>query len=132
MTEKTIAIVGSSHCDRDAGYHQIKEVILSHPKDTVVISGGARGIDSMARTVSQELEYEFHEYLPTQQNWQEFKKRNLFIAKESDKVYSFVDSLQDKRCYHCAKADKDNNHQVTGGCYTGLHNGNYEVIVINS
>jgi len=84
----------------------------------------------MARRVATELGYSFHEYLPERQSWPHFKKRNLLIAAEADKVYSFVDPLKNKPCYHCVKADKDNQHQVTGGCFTGLHNGNYEVVHI--
>jgi len=126
----TIAIVGSSHCGEAAAYEQVKALIESYPEDTVVISGGAKGVDTTARLVAKELGYEFREYMPTKQSWPEFKKRNLLIAKEADKVYSFVDPLRNKPCYHCAKAQKDNQHQVTGGCYTGLHNGNYEVVEI--
>ena len=128
MNKITIAIVGSSHCGLNGGYEKIKKLISSYPLDTKIISGGARGIDTTAKTVAKELGYDFEEYLPTKPIWDEYKKRNLLIANLADKVYSFVDKLKDRPCYHCKRANKNNLHQVTGGCYTGLHSKNYEVI----
>jgi hypothetical protein len=124
-----IAIVGSSH-SKDKGYTQIKNLIESYPKDTIIISGGAKGIDTLAIKIANELGYETKVYLPKTQTWPDFKIRNLKIASIANKIYSFADPLLTKPCYHCKNANKNNNHQVTGGCYTGLHNGNYNTIII--
>lgn len=126
-----IAIVGSSHCGEDAAYKQITTLVKSY-SDTEVcfMSGGARGIDSMVKRVCDEQGYDIIEYLPAYAAWPAYKERNLRIAREADKVYSFVDPLKDKSCYHCRNEGRDDQHQVTGGCYTGRHSKDYEVVVI--
>ena len=129
QNNKIIAIVGSSYSG-SKGYIQIKNLIKSYPKDTIIISGGARGIDTLAIKTAKELGYGVKVYFPKSQTWPDFKKRNLEIASIANKIYSFVEPLSTKLCYHCKNANKNNNHQVTGGCYTGLHNGNYETIII--
>ena len=129
-----IAIVGSSHCGTDAGYEQITTLVKYYhdlyPASVSFMSGGARGIDSMAKRVCVEQGCDIVEYLPAYAGWPAYKERNLRIAREADKVYSFVDPLKDKSCYHCRKEGKDDQHQVTGGCYTGAASRDYEVVVI--
>ena len=129
QNNKIIAIVGSSHSG-NKGYTQIKNLIKSYSKDTTIISGGAKGIDTLAIKIANELNYTTKVYFPKSQTWPDFKKRNLEIASIANKIYSFVEPLSTKLCYHCKNANKNNNHQVTGGCYTGLHNGNYNTIII--
>ena len=95
-----------------------------------IVSGGAKGIDTIAENVAQQLGIEFRKFAPKSQTWEHFKERNLKIANMCNRVVSFVNPLVSQKCYHCENARKDNNHERSGGCYTGRMNGNYEVVVI--
>lgn len=97
-----------------------------------IVSGGAKGIDTIAENVAGQLGIHFRKFMPKSQTWEHFKERNLKIADMCNKVVSFVNPLYDQKCYHCENAGKDNNHERSGGCYTGRMNGNYEVVVIDS
>ncbi len=58
--------------------------------DDVIVSGGAKGVDSMAVEKAKEYGLAYKEFLPSQQNWAEFKKRNLLIAQECDALLRIV------------------------------------------
>lgn len=125
MRELRIAIVGSSKSG-DSSYEQVKQLILSYPSNTTIISGGAIGVDSIAEKVANELGYEFECYRPKGYGWKFFKERNLLIAERVKKVYSLAIADEEGYCYHC----EVQGHQKTAGCWTGKANGNYEVILI--
>jgi len=136
-----IGFVGSSKADQ-ADTFAIEKAIKMHllkyvNTDTTIVSGGGEGIDTMAIKYAKELDFATIEYKPTSKNWEEYKKRNLQIAEECDKVYSIALALgtskgwrKNVQCYHCKNAGKDTMHEKTAGCYTGRANGNYEVIVV--
>ena len=126
-----IGIVGSSHAGE---YNHL--VALSwylgklNPETDTVVSGGGKGVDTIIARLARAKGFNVIEFKPTAYNWDEFKKRNLQIAKESDRVVSFALPFKTNKCWHCANAGKDNNHEKTAGCFTGKANGNYEVIIM--
>jgi hypothetical protein len=73
-------------------YHALYEHYI--PKEhriEKIISGGARGTDSLAARFAEEKQVELVEYLP---DWEKFGKsagciRNQFIIKEADFVLAF-------------------------------------------
>lgn len=85
-----IAIVGSR------GYqplHRVINRILALPKDSIIISGGAIGVDRTAQETALKLGMEIKTFLP---DWDKHKKaagmiRNTEIIKESGKVIAFWD-----------------------------------------
>ena len=136
-----IGFVGSSKadkCDVESIVKAIKIQLLKYPVDsTTIVSGHGEGIDIMSIKSAKEMGFKTIEYIPTCKNWEEYKKRNLQIAEECDKVYSIALALgtskgwrKNVQCYHCKNAGKDTMHEKTAGCYTGRANGNYEVIVV--
>ena len=132
-----IGTVGSSKADK-ADVVNILKTIASKlkeysPANTTIVSGGGEGIDTMCIEVAKKLHFKTIEYKPTSKDWEEYKKRNLQIANKCDKIISFaleLGTLSKRKCYHCARAGRDNNHEKTAGCYTGYKNGNYEVVIV--
>ena len=130
-----LGIVGSSKSGV-RGYEQIKNIILEHKlQATTIYSGGGTGTDTNVKKACTELNVPIIEFKPERYGWEEFKKRNLQIAEACDKVISFAlpfgTTAGVPKCYHCANAGKDDNHEKTAGCYTGKACGNYEVVIIN-
>ena len=130
-----IGIVGSSKAQPlplDNGVVNTVHDILNRydHKNTVIVSGGADGIDSIASGIAELHGYNIIEYKPKGIGWEYYKKRNLLIANKCDKVYSIALPLNDgKRCYHCAEVGRDDNHYKTAGCWTAQRCANYEVVV---
>ena len=130
-----LGLVGSSKSGV-RGYEQIKNIILEHKlQATTIYSGGGTGTDTNVKKACTELNVPIIEFKPERFGWEEFKKRNLQIAEACDKVISFAlpfgTTAGVPKCYHCANAGKDDNHEKTAGCYTGKACGNYEVVIIN-
>lgn len=83
-----VAIVGSR--DWKDG-ESIKKYMSSLPKDSVIISGGARGVDTFAVLYATELKLNFEVY---NASWDIYGKtagiiRNTEIINNSDKVVAF-------------------------------------------
>ena len=138
-----IGIVGSStaeqpEANQDNVAKAVHDILSQYNKsDTTIVSGGGEGVDRIAIDVAKLEEFRTVEYPPTSKNWEEYKKRNLQIAEECDKVYSIALALgtskgwrKNVQCYHCKNAGKDTMQEKTAGCYTGRANGNYELIVV--
>lgn len=84
-----LAIVGSSNVYNGIQWETACLLVDSLVKELnpeVVISGGARGIDSVARLRAQAHRYELLEYLPQNARWEPngYKERNMHIANECD------------------------------------------------
>jgi predicted Rossmann fold nucleotide-binding protein DprA/Smf involved in DNA uptake len=96
-----IAIVGSRSIENNSKeYRTIKNFILSHIKleqITCVISGGARGVDTIARRFAYQEEIaEFREYLPQYGKYpgnKGYYVRNKKIMQECDVAFIFWDGL---------------------------------------
>ena len=141
MTKFSLGLVGSS-APAPGAYAVVRSVVSDYltkfGDGLVVVSGGAKGVDSMAVKVCGELGVKVVEFKNTVYRWEGpggFKERDLKIANESDCVVSIVNKSFNPKskstvCYHCAKVPRDSNHIVSGGCYTALHCRRSEVIVI--
>lgn len=115
-----IAIVGSSHLTKDEE-KEVRKICFSILKRTsdeeiIVISGGAKGVDTIAVNVAIKLGYQTVEFLPTKQDDKKsYFERNMKIAKACEKLYCITTPTKDKECYHHVPP-KD--HQKTAGCWT--------------
>ena len=115
-----IAIVGTSknlseNEERDVRQY-CSQIIQSYDKNTTtIITGGAKGVDEIAKEITHQLGYKIQEYLPEEQNWKSFKKRNIQIATNSDELFCITTPVHDTKCYH---HNTPQNHQKTAGCYT--------------
>ena len=120
-----VAIVGttailSENEERHAREH-ISLILKSCPTGTLIISGGAKGVDTIAIEIAHDLGYPTKIYKPEIEEWTPpngkigYKKRNLQIAKECEELYCFAVSLRKEKCYH---HEIPQYHEKTAGCYT--------------
>lgn len=80
-----LAVVGSTKLGESRLARAILEHILEKYRPSVVISGNAKGIDSLAASVARARGIEVVEYLPKVQRWYDgFKPRNIKIAENCD------------------------------------------------
>ena len=90
MVPKKIAIIGSRK------FHNltaVKELVNALPIDTIVVSGGALGVDQVAETAALERQMQVKIFLP---DWKTFGLRagairNAQIVEEADEVIAFWD-----------------------------------------
>ena len=85
-----VAVVGSRDYPRP---EKVKEFVSKLPIDTIVVSGGARGVDSWAAEAAQEAGLEVEEYLP---EWDKYGRsagfrRNKDIEENADRCIAFWD-----------------------------------------
>lgn len=115
-----IAIVGASKLteneERDAQQFcgLMMNQWLKEYDDLVIISGGAKGVDSIAENCARNLNITTMIFHPEAQNKGEYKIRNMKIAKQCDKLFCLPANLRNTPCYHC---DTD-EHERSGGCWT--------------
>ncbi len=117
-----IAIVGASRLTnieektaRESCEILLKQIVREHGRSkTVLVSGGANGVDTIAEVTANELGITCNIHRPTSQNWDGYKARNLKIAQECDVIYCFPTKLKLEPCYHCGVHD----HERSGGCWT--------------
>ncbi len=115
-----IAIVGTSKITDKEEPHvrQLCSEILYHymSPNNLIISGGADGVDQIVLDVAKSLGLRIKEFLPNRRNWEFFKKRNMHIANECDKLYCITTLVKTQKCYHHFRKPQD--HQKTAGCWT--------------
>ncbi len=82
-----IAIIGS----RDIGDIDFKEYLPNEV--TEIVSGGAKGVDTLARNYAIKNNIKLTEFLPDYKVYGKFAplERNLKIINYADKVYAFWD-----------------------------------------
>jgi hypothetical protein len=84
--------------------------------------------------VATELDIPIKEYLPDMIKYpayiDAFKARNKLIAENSDEILVLVLPLTKNKCHHCTKAKKNDNHEKTGGCWTGSMKGEWRTIIV--
>lgn len=85
-----LAIVGSVRLAGNAEARGIIERVLEQYQPTLVISGGADGIDTMAVEAAKRRGIPYREFLPAFKNWPAYKERNLLIAMECDRLVRIV------------------------------------------
>ncbi len=115
-----VAIVGTTvnlteNEERDM--RQYMAIVLKRysTSDTTIISGGAKGVDSIALEVAHGLGFKTKAYYPEKEEWKFYKKRNLEIANECDELHCFSVPVHKTKCYH---HDEPMEHEKTAGCWT--------------
>ena len=130
-----IGIVGSSHAPAEVFTTYIRDIVAPFVGQDgfSIVSGGAKGVDSAAKIVAEELGVPIKEYLPDYKehpNWLDaFRARNQLIAEDSNDIFSLALPYTNQVCVHCKRAGKELTHQKTGGCWTGSMKGKWNVIV---
>ena len=114
-----LAIVGASQVNPNLviKMRNVIETILNQFDNPTVISGGAKGVDTIAVDVAKHLGLKVKEYKPKAESWEWYKKRNQKIADDCDQLYCFATELKQSKCYHHDN-QKSMNHEKTAGCYT--------------
>src|SRR5690348_1398344 len=114
-----VAFVGTSvklTDNEDRDIRQFVSLILKDfPLDTIIISGGAKGVDSISLEIAKSLGYTTVVYEPINKTWTSFKERNLIIAQECDQLFCLSVPVHKTRCYHHFVPQ---NHEKTAGCWT--------------
>lgn len=117
---KKIAIVGTSigmteNEERDMRQYIALVLKKYSVSDTIIVSGGSKGVDSLADEIAKGLGFKTETHFPILLTWSEFKRRNIEIAKVCDELYCFSIPVHKLKCYH---HDKPMNHEKTAGCWT--------------
>jgi len=102
-----IGIVGSRLYTKKEVVENIIDQCLEKYGEIKVISGGARGADTLGKEVALEKKLPYVEYNPAHENWNEYSgkpkdwygkkynvgnffQRNTFIAEDSDILFAFI------------------------------------------
>ena len=113
-----VAIVGTTKLTTnekiDMRQH-ITDGLQKYSLDSIIISGGAKGVDSLAIEAAKELGFQTKVYMPEKNEWKYYKKRNLQIAQDCDELYCFSVCVHKVKCYH---HDSPQDHEKTAGCWT--------------
>lgn len=114
-----VAILGTTanltENEERAMKQEIELVLKKYPLDAIIISGGAKGVDTLSLEIAKKLGFKTQEYSPEKNEWKYYKKRNLQIAKDCDELYCFSVSVRKVKCYHHNPPQK---HEKTAGCWT--------------
>jgi len=113
-----LAVVGQSRLntyESRAIRNTMKAMLEKYPKGTVIVSGGAWGVDSIAEMVALDLGFTTLIYKPKRKIKEYFLKRNLEIANICDELICFTIPFIKVKCYH---HDPPQDHEKTAGCWT--------------
>ncbi len=115
-----IAIVGTSHAMTENEEREVRQfcaMILKDfdPTQTTIVTGGAKGVDSIAGNVALLNHFAYKPLFPMGVGWEANKRRNIEIADECDKLFCISIPVHDKKCYH---HNPPQDHEKTAGCYT--------------
>lgn len=122
MGESTtkVAIVGTSIMLSESEERNIIEIvsniIKSSPRDATIISGGSLGVDSIAIEVAEMLAYKTEVYKPETNDWEGYKERNLWLARDCDELHCISVPVHKQPCYHHSGIPAP--HEKTAGCWT--------------
>lgn len=122
IKSKKIAIVGTSSDLTDNEERDIRQFIALilkryDPETDVVISGGAKGVDSIAIEIAKGLGFktDTDPYKPKSEEWESYKERNLKIAEDCDELHCLSIPVHKQKCYHHRPFGE---HEKTAGCWT--------------
>ena len=117
-----VAMVGTTATLTENQQTNMEKKIISillkpYPPDTVIISGGAKGVDALAIEIAKDMGFQTQteQYKPEKEEWKYYKKRNLQLANDCDELHCFSISVYKKKCYHHKPPQK---HEKTAGCWT--------------
>jgi len=103
-----IGIVGSRKWkDKNLIQDAVDQCLVRYGNQLTVVSGGAKGADSLGRQVALEKNLPYIEYNPAHEAWNEYSgkpkdwygkeykvgnffERNTFIAEDSDILFAFI------------------------------------------
>lgn len=115
-----VAIVGTSIDLTENEERDIRQfiamVLKRYDSDTIIISGGAKGVDTIGLEIAKGLGFKTQVYKPEKEEWKYYKKRNLQIANDCDELHCFSVPVHKTKCYH---HDEPQEHEKTAGCWTG-------------
>lgn len=103
-----VAIIGSRNC----GALRCEDVIARIPRNcTAIVSGGARGVDTLAREAARILGLSFTCFLPDYKTYGQIAplQRNITIVDSCDFLLAFWDMHSAGTRYvisYCLKCDK--------------------------
>ena len=130
-----VGIVGSSKAVESQCLPYVKALIDNLPDNTIFATGDAVGVDSWVATYARIKKRPLTQFFSKNAQWEPdgYKERNMAIANYCDKIFSLALPLNNEvPCYHCAGVSAQViDHQKTAGCWTGLQNGNYKVVVMH-
>ena len=83
-----LAIVGSSKLDsrQQAVAQGVIEAFLIAFRPDRIVSGGAKGIDTIAADMAHDRGIPLTVFFPEKPKWKYYKKRNILIAEECDSM----------------------------------------------
>ncbi len=119
-----VAIVGTSHILTENEERDIQQTLgyilndLEKVTDDIeIISGGAKGVDTMAIELAHSHKLNTCIIHPNSNDWMGYKQRNLKIAEMCDILYCITTPRRkhEKMCYHHIPPQ---DHTKTGGCWT--------------
>lgn len=115
-----VAIVGTSHNmteNEERDVRQFCAMILQDfdPTQTTVVTGGAKGVDSIAGNVALLNRFAYKPIFPMGFGTKANLARNMEIANECDKLFCISIPVHEKKCYH---HDPPQEHEKTAGCWT--------------
>ncbi len=115
-----LAIVGTSidlSENEDRDIRQTIALILKDydPLETTIVSGGAKGVDTIAHEIALPLGFAVKPILPVGIGWNFNKARNIEIAEECDELICISVPVHTEKCYHHVEPQ---NHEKTAGCWT--------------
>ncbi len=115
-----IAIIGTTVNLTENEERDIRQFIglTLHRYDSmkdVIISGGAKGVDTMAIEIARGQYFKTEIYDSILPEWKHYKERNLLISKNCDELYCISVPVHKIKCYH---HDEPQDHEKTAACWT--------------
>jgi len=115
-----VAIVGTSKDlseNEERDVRQFCAMILKDfvPIETTIVSGGAKGVDSIAQEIALVNGFAVKPIFPMGIGTKANMLRNKEIANECDRLFCITTPVHKIKCYH-HKPPQD--HEKTAGCYT--------------
>ena len=110
-----IAIIGSRNFTDKAFLNEKLNVYLKDYQDIIIISGGALGVDTLAKEYAKENNYTLVEHLPDYKTYGKAAPhvRNDLILDAADMVIAFWDGQSKGTMSVIMKAKKKKLHTIT-------------------